>query len=215
MSRDSWAGYVTLSPGLPSERDTAHDIYKVISSAFVWLQLATLSTAERNTGPLKGAGKLHFLGEKKEKRIMLWSLFSVTPAECIYTVIYARGSCLEFALMQFKDLLTKFGVHTIENNPNSQIPSLFLWKKKKLFSMQSKMKEKFWNGICDGRAGNSSSKQKWPLKMKKNPCTKNWKSKSSAVLNNKVNKGNDFNISSLKHRCNWLLSSWLAAVEDV
>lgn len=57
---------------------------------------------------------------------MLWSLFSVAPAECIYTVIYARGSRLEFALMQFKVLLTKFGVHTIENNPNSQIPSLFL-----------------------------------------------------------------------------------------
>lgn len=118
--------------------------------------------------PVKRSWEASISGKKKEKkRIMLWSLFSVTPAECICTVIYTRGSCLVFALMQFKDLLTKFGVHTIENNPNSQIPSLFLWKKKKLFSMQSKMKEKFWNGICDGRAGNSSSKQNWPLKMKK------------------------------------------------
>lgn len=115
--------------------------------------------------PWKVAGKLHFLEKKKES---WWSLFSVALAECTYKVIYATGSCLEFAFMQFKDFLTKFGVHTIENNPSSQIPSL-LHSATKTNSVQHnpEMKEKFWNWICDGRAGNSSSWQNWPLKMKK------------------------------------------------
>lgn len=64
------------------------------------------------------------------------------PGKCVYRVMYARRSCLEFALMQFKALLTKFGVRAIENNPNSQIPSLFLCAKKK-----KKKKEFLLNAI--------------------------------------------------------------------